>query len=229
MSGFPRRYYSDTHSENMNYNTQNKKLLLPEYGRNVQKMVDYLLTIENREERTRAARTVIDVMGNLYPHLRDVPDFRHKLWDHLAIMSEFKLDIETPYPLPSIEELNEKPEKLPYSSNHIKYKHYGKLVERLVEKIHELEDPGQKRALLVLTANHMKKSFLTWNKDSVEDYQIYNDINAYYGSTLVLPEGMTLSTSKDLLQKKSKPSSNKPTQNKNYQKNNGKKFYKKKD
>ena len=85
----------------MEYNTQKKKLLLPEYGRNIQKMVDYLLTIEDREERTRAAKTVIDVMGNLYPHLRDVPDFRHKLWDHLAIMSEFKLDIDTPYPLPS--------------------------------------------------------------------------------------------------------------------------------
>ena len=118
----------------MEYNTQKKKLLLPEYGRNIQKMVDYLLTIEDREERTRAAKTVIDVMGNLYPHLRDVPDFRHKLWDHLAIMSEFKLDIDTPYPLPSLSKLQEKPERLPYSSNHIKYKHYGKLVEKLIDK-----------------------------------------------------------------------------------------------
>ena len=119
----------------MEYNTQKKKLLLPEYGRNIQKMVDYLLTIEDREERTRAAKTVIDVMGNLYPHLRDVPDFRHKLWDHLAIMSEFKLDIDTPYPLPSLSKLQEKPERLPYSSNHIKYKHYGKLVEKLIDKM----------------------------------------------------------------------------------------------
>ena len=203
----------------MEYNTQKKKLLLPEYGRNIQKMVDYLLTIEDREERTRAAKTVIDVMGNLYPHLRDVPDFRHKLWDHLAIMSEFKLDIDTPYPLPSLSKLQEKPERLPYSSNHIKYKHYGKLVEKLIDKIKELEDPEQKRALIVLTANHMKKSFLTWNKDSVEDEQIYNDINTLCGCTVILPEGMTLSNPKDLLQKKSKPSSNKPM-NKNYQKNN---------
>ena len=186
----------------MEYNTQKKKLLLPEYGRNIQKMVDYLLTIEDREERTRAAKTVIDVMGNLYPHLRDVPDFRHKLWDHLAIMSEFKLDIDTPYPLPSLSKLQEKPERLPYSSNHIKYKHYGKLVEKLIDKIKELEDPEQKRALIVLTANHMKKSFLTWNKDSVEDEQIYNDINTLCGCTVILPEGMTLSNPKDLLQKK---------------------------
>lgn len=201
------------------YNTQKKKLLLPEYGRNIQKMVDYLLTIQDREERTRAAKTVIDVMGNLYPHLRDVPDFRHKLWDHLAIMSEFQLDIDTPYPLPSLEKLQEKPERLPYSTNRIKYKHYGKLVEKLIEEIRNQEDPDQKRALIVLTANHMKKSFLTWNKDSVEDEQIYNDINTLFGSTLILPEGMTLSNPKDLLQKKSKPSSNKPmSSNKTYQK-----------
>lgn len=217
------------------YNTQRKKLLLPEYGRNIQKMVDYLLTIENREERTKAAKTVIDVMGNLYPHLRDVPDFRHKLWDHLAIMSEFKLDIDTPYPLPSIEKLQEKPERLPYSSNRIRYRHYGKMVEKLIEEIRQQEDPEQKRALIVLTANHMKKSFLTWNKDSVEDEQIYNDINTLYGSTLIMPEGMTLSNPKDLLQKKSKPSSNK-LNNKNYQKkgntnnnnsNNNRPYYKK--
>lgn len=198
----------------MEYNTQKKKLLLPEYGRNIQKMVDHIMIITDREERTRAAKTIIDVMGNLYPHLRDVPDFRHKLWDHLAIMTEFKLDIETPYPLPSLEKLHEKPERLPYSTNRIKYKHYGKSVEKLIQKIRETEDPDQKRALIVLTANHMKKSFLTWNKDSVDDEQIYNDINNYYGSTLIMPEGMTLSNSKDLLQKKSKPSSNKPVANK---------------
>ncbi len=205
----------------MEYNTQKKKLLLPEYGRNIQKMVDHIMTIEDRAERTRAAKTVIDVMGNLYPHLRDVPDFRHKLWDHLAIMSSFKLDIETPYPLPSIDKINEKPEKIKYSTNHIKYRHYGKSVEKLIDKIKELEDPEQKRALIVLTANHMKKSFLTWNKDSVEDEQIYNDINAYYGCPIILPEGMTLSNPKDLLQKKSKPSSNKPVvKNNNNIKNN---------
>ncbi|MDL2283346.1 DUF4290 domain-containing protein [Odoribacter sp. OttesenSCG-928-G04] len=188
----------------MEYNSQKKKLVLPEYGRNIQKMVDFILTIQNREERNLAAKTVIDVMGNLYPHLRDVPDFRHKLWDHLAIMSDFKLDIDAPYPLPSMEEINEKPEKLTYGTNRIRFRHYGKAVEKLIEKIRETEDPEQKRALIVLTANHMKKSFLTWNKDSVEDEQIYNDINTYYGSTLILPEGITLSTSKDLLQKKNK-------------------------
>lgn len=205
------------------YNTQRKKLVLPEYGRNVQKMVDHLLTIEDREERTRAAKTVIDVMGNLYPHLRDVPDFRHKLWDHLAIMSEFKLDIDTPYPLPDAEKFHAKPERLPYNTSKIKYRHYGKLVEKLIEEIRLRQDPDQKRALIVLTANHMKKSFLTWNKDTVEDDQIYNDINTLYGEPLILPEGMTLSNPKDLLQKKNKPVVSKPqSSNKNFQKNNNK-------
>lgn len=202
------------------YNTQRKKLVLPEYGRHIQQMVDHLLTIKDRTERTRAAKTVIDVMGNLYPHLRDVPDFRHKLWDHLAIMSNFQLDIDTPYPLPSAEKLNEKPERIPYNNYHIKFKHYGKLTEKLIEAIREQKDPELKRALIVLTANHMKKSFLTWNKDSVEDEQIYNDINTLYGCQLILPEGMTLSQPKDLLQKKSKPSSNKSMNNKHFQKRN---------
>ncbi len=176
-------------------------------------MVDHIRTIENREERTRAAKTIIDVMGNLYPHLRDVPDFRHKLWDHLAIMSEFQLDIDTPYPLPSLDDLYEKPEKLPYSNNRIRYRHYGKMVEKLFDKIQELEDPDQKRAMAVLTANHMKKSFLTWNKDSVEDEQILEDIKTYAGNRDVLPEGMLLATPKELLQRKTKPSSNRPMSN----------------
>lgn len=203
----------------MEYNTQKKKLLLPEYGRNIQKMVDYLLTIEDRGRKNQSRKDSNRRDGKSLSSLTDVPDFRHKLWDHLAIMSEFKLDIDTPYPLPSLSKLQEKPERLPYSSNHIKYKHYGKLVEKLIDKIKELEDPEQKRALIVLTANHMKKSFLTWNKDSVEDEQIYNDINTLCGCTVTLPEGMSSFNPEDLLQKKSKPSSNKPM-NKNYQKNN---------
>ena len=148
----------------MDYNSQRKKLILPEYGRNIQMMVDHLATITDRDERTRAAKTVISVMGNLYPHLRDVPDFRHKLWDHLMIMSNFTLDIDSPYPLPEKDILEEKPEKLPYNNHRIKYKHYGLLTEKLIEKIKETEDPEIKRVLTVLTANHMKKSFLTWNK-----------------------------------------------------------------
>lgn len=208
-----------------NYNTRRKRLILPEYGRNIQTMVDHLATIQDREERNRAARTIISVMGNLYPHLRDIPDFRHKLWDHLAIMSNFTLDIDSPYPLPSKEKLQEKPKKVPYSNHRIKYRHYGLLTEKLVEKIKEMKNPEQKRALTVLTATHMKKSFLTWNKDSVEDEQIYNDINTLYGGDIEMPEGMTLSHSKDLLQKTMNVNSNK--KNNNRQQKNKKNFHKK--
>ena len=208
-----------------NYNTRRKRLILPEYGRNIQTMVDHLSTIQDREERNRAARTIISVMGNLYPHLRDIPDFRHKLWDHLAIMSNFTLDIDSPYPLPSKEKLQEKQKKVPYSNHRIKYRHYGLLTEKLVEKIKEMKNPEQKRALTVLTATHMKKSFLTWNKDSVEDEQIYNDINTLYGGDIEMPEGMTLSHSKDLLQKTMNVNSNK--KNNNRQQKNKKNFYKK--
>ena len=208
-----------------NYNTRRKRLILPEYGRNIQTMVDHLATIQDREERNRAARTIISVMGNLYPHLRDIPDFRHKLWDHLAIMSNFTLDIDSPYPLPSKEKLQEKPKKVPYSNHRIKYRHYGLLTEKLVEKIKEMKNPEQKRALTVLTATHMKKSFLPWNKDRVEDEQIYNDINTLYGGDIEMPEGMTLSHSKDLLQKTMNVNSNK--KNNNRQQKNKKNFYKK--
>ncbi len=186
----------------MDYNTQRKKLLLPEYGRNIQSMVDYLLTIENRDKRTEQAYAVIDVMGNLNPQLRDVPDFRHKLWDHLAIMSDFKLDIDAPYELPEREILHKSPEKIPYSSGTIRARHYGKSVEKLVEKIKETTDPEQRRALIALTANHMKKSYLTWNRDSVEDNQIISDINEMYGEELIPMEGVMLSNQKELLQRK---------------------------
>ena len=166
-------------------------------------------------------------MGNLYPHLRDVPDFRHKLWDHLAIMANFQLDIDAPYPLPSIQKLQEKPSKLAYSNNRIRFRHYGKLTEKLIEAIRNEQDPDKRKALIVLTANHMKKSFLTWNKDTVEDEQIYKDINTLYGGELVLPEGMMLSASKDLLQKKIKPVINKPVNKQFQKKNNNKQFHKK--
>lgn len=206
------------------YNTTRKKLILPEYGRHIQKMVDFILTIEDREERTRAAKTVISVMGNLYPHLSDVPDFRHKLWDHLAIMADFQLDIDWPYPLPSIEKLKEKPERLDYNNHRIRYKHYGLLTQKLIEKIQETEDVETKRILTVLTATHMKKSFLTWNKDSVEDEQIYNDLHILSNGNVELPEGMVLSHSKKLIQK----TTNNHSQNKNGNANGSKKkFYKK--
>ncbi len=157
------------------YNTQRKKLPLPEYGRNIQNMVDYLMTIDDREKRNRAAQAVIDVMGNLYPYLRDVAEFKHKLWDHLAIMSDFKLDIDYPYNPPTPDILTEKPHKVPYPQSNIRYKHYGFIMESLIKKTTEME--GEEREILIeLLANHMKKSYLAWNKDAVEDEKIFLDL-----------------------------------------------------
>lgn len=159
----------------MDYNSRRKKLPLPEYGRNIQNMVDYLFTIEDRDKRNRSAQTVIDVMGNLYPYLRDVAEFKHKLWDHLAIMAEFKLDIDYPYNPPTPDILTEKPKIVPYAQNNIRYKHYGFIMESLIRKTAELE--GEEKEILVeLLANHMKKSYLAWNKDAVDDDKIFQDL-----------------------------------------------------
>ncbi len=170
----------------MDYNTQRKQLVLPEYGRNIQQMVNQLLDIEDREERSRMAKAIISVMGNMNPHLRDVNDFKHKLWDHLHIMSEFKLDIDSPYPKPDITTIYEKPKAVPYPTNPIKIKHYGRSVEQIMNKAIELEDAQQKEMLTNLIANHMKKSYLTWNKDSVSDEDIIRDVKALSGGKLSL-------------------------------------------
>lgn len=202
----------------MDYNTERKKLILPEYGRNIQIMVSHLLTIDNRDERNRAAQAVIDVMGNVSPHLRDVSDFRHKLWDHLAIMSDFKLDIDSPYPTPSINKLYEKPDRLSYSSNKIKYRHYGKLTERLVDKIKEKESGEERDELFRLAANYMKKSFLVWNKESVEDEHITNDLCEYLGSKSYMPQDLNLSATKDILVKKNNRTNYRKPTNKRWKK-----------
>ncbi|MDR0544543.1 MAG: DUF4290 domain-containing protein [Odoribacteraceae bacterium] len=216
----------------MDYNTQRKRLPLPEYGRHVQTMVDELMTIEDREERTRAAKTVINVMGNLSPHLRDVLDFRHKLWDHLAVMSGFNLDIDTPYPAPSRESLTRKPDHMGYERQRVKLKHYGGMTEKMIQKMKELPDNEQKKDLLVLAAHHMKKSFLAWNSESVEDERIFSDIRAMYGEHIEIPEGLALPRFKDVPQKKGnkyQQPNNNPQGNKPQGKANGgkKPYYKK--
>ena len=160
----------------LDYNTQLKRMDLPEYGRNIQRMVDYALTIEDKEERKRCVQTIISIMGNLFPHLRDVPDFKHKLWDHLAIMSDFKLDIDYPYEIVRKENLYSKPDQVPYNAKRIKIKHYGRTIEDLIEKAVAMEDGPERTRLVQLMANHMKKSILAWNRESVDDQKIFDDL-----------------------------------------------------
>ena len=187
------------------YNTQQKKLIMPEYGRNVQQMIDHCVSIEDREERTRCANTIINIMGNLFPHLRDVDDFKHKLWDHLAIMSDFKLDIDYPYEIIRKENLRTKPDRIPYTLTPIRDRHYGKTIERMIKKCEDYPDGPERDQLISLLANHMKKSFLTWNKEVVDDDKIFKDLREYSRGRIDLsPETFRLKESKEFFQKKNK-------------------------
>ncbi len=161
---------------NMDYNTSREKLKLPEYGRNVQKMVHTMKAIEDRDERTRTAFAIIGVMGNMFPHLRDVNDFKQKLWDHLMIMADFDLDIDAPYPLPDRSFLEVHVERVPYQDNRIRIMHYGKIVEEMIQSAIDKEDKEERMYMAYLIANHMKRSFLKWNKDVVNDAKIYDDL-----------------------------------------------------
>lgn len=208
----------------MDYNSNRSKLAIPEYGRNIQNMVNHVMTIEDREERNRAARTIVDVMGAMYPYLRDVNDFKHKLWDHLAIMANFNLDIDYPYIPPSPDFFNTKPKKIPYEINKIKYRHYGKTIEILIEKAAVHEDAEEREILIKLIANHMKKSYVMWNKDSITDEKIFEDIEELSHGRIKCTE-ITLTETKDLISRntnKKKPNSG-SHQNRKYQKSDDRK------
>lgn len=184
----------------MKYNTEGKRLALPEYGRNIQNMVDYCVTIEDREERKRCANTIINIMGNMFPHLRDVNDFKHILWDHLAIMVDFKLDIDYPYEIVKKENLYARPPRIPYNNNRIRYRHYGKTLELMIRKATEWEEGIERDQLVKLLANQMKKSFLTWNKESVDDRKIFKDLDELSNGKIVLDEEVhKLTESRDIL------------------------------
>ncbi len=188
----------------MDYNTSRKKLNLPEYGRNIQQMVDHLSIVEDRDERNRLAKVLIGIMGNMNPHLRDINDFKHKLWDHLFIMSDFKLDIDSPYPIPNFETYTEKPRKVPYPTQPITYKHYGRSIELMIQKAIEMEEGQQKDALTQLIANHMKKAYLMWNNDSVSDEDIIRDLGVLSKGKLALAAGAKLTDSREVFKNKRK-------------------------
>lgn len=183
------------------YNSSREKLHLPEYGRNIQKMVDYLKTIEDRDERNKAARTVIAVMGNLNPHLRDVNDFKHKLWDHLALISDFDLDIDSPYDWPERESLQSKPVRVPYHQHRISKKHYGRSIVLMIEKAVSLEPGEEKDDLVKMIAYHMKKSYLTWNREAVSDEEIFADMKTLSGGVLVVDPNLKLPETREILAK----------------------------
>lgn len=186
--------------ENLEYNSDREDLIIPEYGRHIHKMVNQAIECNNKDERNNMAKAIIGVMGNLNPHLRDVPDFQHKLWDQLFIMSQFQLDVDSPYPKPSKEIFEQKPEKLNYPQNHPKYRFYGNNIKKMIDVAVSWEDGEMKSQLVYVIANHMKKCFLNWNKDTVEDSVIYEHLfelsNGKISPDLSSP---ALSDSKDLI------------------------------
>ncbi|MCF0204719.1 MAG: DUF4290 domain-containing protein [Muribaculaceae bacterium] len=186
------RTYNDIPLE-FDYNSMRDKLILPQYGRNIQRMVQHCVQIEDREERTKCAYSIIASMGNLFPQLRDEPDYKHKLWDHLAIMSDFKLDIDFPYDVKALNDLAEKPEKIEYDTTEMRYRHYGKLIERMIDRATEYEPSEERDALIFMIANHMKVLVSSINDEEVEDEKIFRDLYDYsQGKIEIYPEYMKL-------------------------------------
>jgi hypothetical protein len=209
---------------NYDYNTQRKRMALPEYGRNVQKMVDHIKTIEDRDERNRAAKTIIQIMGNLNPQIRDIGDFRHKLWDHLALIADFSLDIDSPFPPPDAAKFFEKPNNIPYKQGDIRYLHYGRIIQLMIDAASEMEDGEEKEYLTNLIVNQMKKSYVTWNRSQVSDEVIIGDMKLLSGGKLKITDGVKILEVKDLV-----PAVKKRTQQgKPHSKQQNKQFIKKK-
>lgn len=206
----------------LEYNAERPHLIIPEYGRHLQKLIDQATEIPDREERNKAAKYIIQVMGTLNPHLRDVPDFQHKLWDQIFIMSDFRLDVDSPYPIPTRDVINLKPERLPYPQRNPKYRFYGNNITNMIEVANSWEEGEMKSALVKVIANHMKKSYLSWNKDTVTDTVIFEHLYELSGGKLnLLQSSEELLNTNDLMRTNKKMSNkNQPQQNNNKQNKN---------
>jgi len=170
----------------LEYNSERSKLIIPEYGRHLQKMVEHTVAIEDDKERNKVAKSIIAIMGNMNPHLRDVPDFQHKLWDQIFIISDFKLDVDSPFPKPSRELLAAHPTPMGYPQNFPKYRFYGNNIKRMIDEAVKMDEGQLKEALVLAIANHMKKSYLNWNRETVDDDVIFDHLKELSGGTLNL-------------------------------------------
>ena len=177
----------------MEYNTARKAMIIPEYGRNIQKMIEYAIALPERDDRTAAAKTIIVAMTVLNPQIRDLTDYKQKLWDHLFIMSDFKLDCDAPYPMPEPDAIHAKPKRIPYPQKAIKYKNYGSILEQVIKEARTMEEGPDKQAISGMIANFMKHLFLTYNKDSVNDEVIFEHMKEISGGLLEVKEGTKLS------------------------------------
>jgi len=185
----------------LGYNTATNKLVIPDYGRHLQVMIEQITAIEDREERNKAANYAIRIMGDMNPHLRDVPDFQHKLWDQLFMISDFKLEADCPFPIATRETVYAKPEVLPYPKKQLSYRYYGNNIKSMIAEALKFEDGEMKDALIIVIANHMKKSYLSWNKDNVKDEVIFEHLNELSGGQINLSrQEEELSTTANLIQ-----------------------------
>lgn len=183
----------------MEYNTTRNFLQMPEYGRNIQKMINYAISIEDRERRLKVANVIVNIMAQMHPKVKETGDFRHKLWDHLYIISDWKLDVDGPYDPPSKEVLSARPDQVPYSEDKIKFKPYGKNIEAVIEKAIDHEEGPEKVAFIRAIANHLKKSYLNWNRDSVNDDLIFEHFKELSDGKLVLDDDFRLNETNDIL------------------------------
>lgn len=216
----------------MEYNTSRNRLVIPEYGRNVQKMVEYAISLEDREKRNELANQIVKIMTQMHIKAGYYGDYTHKIWDHLFIISDFNLDVDSPYPLPDREKVQTKPIPIEYSDTRIKYKTYGKNLEKIIQKAIEFEEGEEKDALIRLIANNLKKAYLNWNRASVDDAQIIEDLNRMSDGKLVLPVGYEFPSTHELIGRKTTSSKdnqkgssvkgrdNKGTYKKNYRSDN---------
>ena len=214
---------------NLEYNSDRPLMIIPEYGRHIQKLVDHCVALESDEERKKMADAIVDVMGNLQPHLRDVPDFKHKLWDQLFIMSKFKLDVEAPYGKPDKVELESKPEPLAYPKLSSRYRFYGNNIQTMIKVALSWEEGELRTALIFNIANHMKKCYLNWNKDTVDDAVIFKHLKDLSNGEIDLIESdEVLSPSSSLLKKtaggRNSGSQHKSNRNNNHKNNNNRNY-----
>ncbi len=202
--------------------------MIGEYGRNIQKLVEYAKSIEDREKRTSFAKQIIQIMGQINPSARESGDFRHKLWDHLHIIAKFGLDVDAPYPPPAKDILYKKPDQLEYSDHNIKFKMYGNNITKIIEAAINFEEGPEKEALVQAIANHLKKSYLNWNRESVDDDLIYEHLDTLSHSKLKLNDDFRLNTTNDILAQNKKKKPTKPTKQPYSRKNQGGSKFKRK-
>ncbi|MBQ3655598.1 MAG: DUF4290 domain-containing protein [Bacteroidales bacterium] len=222
----------------MEYNTSRKPLAFPEYGRNVQKLVDYAVSLDEGPDKEKSVKAIVAVMGNLNPQLRDNPDFKHLLWDHLAIMSDFKLAKYSPYPVPDKNNLHSKPAPVERYEKDMKYPVFGRIIEKLMEKCKNIEDEDRRNELIKTITNHMKKSYVLWNKENINDEVVFKVLKEISGGELeVQDEDLKLIDGRDFMKAKVRPNNqnnnqgfqNRPNQNRNnmqnHNNNNPRRYY----